>query len=87
MDPMLNVTVRAKTSLVHTSKFATLVLYNLLSKAYRLQIYRISRINITLSLLKISALCSILIRFYGPLTWQNRRCELGWFSLRQSQLS
>ena len=43
-----------------------------------------SRQNITLSL---RALCNIPKRFYSSLTRQNQRCELGWFSLRWSQLS
>ena len=58
----------------------------LLGKAYTLQAYRISRTNIILSFLKMSALCGILIRFYGPLTRQNRRCEPGWFLLGQSHI-
>ena len=36
------------------------------------------------SFLKIWIVCHILQRFYGSLYLDDRRCELGWFLLRQS---
>ena len=50
------------------------------------KIYMICRINTAWPLLKFVGLSNLPKSFYGPLTWQNWRCELGWCSLRQSHI-
>ena len=46
--------------------------------------YRVHRTNITSALFKVLTLCDIPKNYYEPVTQQNWKCELGWFSLRWS---
>ena len=71
------VIVQVKTSLVHTSKFATLEVHNFHIESHKQQIYRVYRTNIVVYFQKGLALCGISIDFYESLSWKNWRCELG----------
>ena len=60
---LLFVTVQAKTSLVHTSKFATLEVHSFHMEGHK------HRTHIALYFQKVLALCDISIDFHDSLSW------------------